>query len=66
MRISEELRQRTKIYAASVVQFFKTLPKQDKAAQTLGLQLLRSGTSVEAYAREATRARSDAGQPAPF
>jgi four helix bundle protein len=66
MRISPELRQKTKIYASSVVQFFKTLPKQDKAAQTLRLQLLRSGTSVAAHARETTRARSDAGQPALF
>ena len=42
------------------MQFFKSLPERDKAAQTLGLQLLRSGTSVAAHAREASRARSDA------
>jgi four helix bundle protein len=60
MRISPELRQRTKTYASGVVRLFKYLPLRDKAAQTLGLQLLRSGTSVAAHTREASRARSDA------
>lgn len=60
MRLSDELRKRTKAYASEVVRLFKDLPVRDKAAQTLGLQLLRSGTSVAAHAREASRARSDA------
>ena len=60
MRISEKLRQRTKVYASGIVRLFKDLPPRDKAAQTLGLQLLRSGTSVAAHSREASRARSDA------
>jgi four helix bundle protein len=60
MRISEELRKRTKTYASGIVRLFKDLPLRDKAAQTLGLQLLRSGTSVAAHTREASRARSDA------
>jgi four helix bundle protein len=35
------------------------LPKQHKEVEVLGNQLLRSGTSVAAHAREASRARSD-------
>jgi|GEM_PF-4008220 len=42
MRISHELRERTKSYASGVVRLFKALPVRDKTAQTLGLQLLRS------------------------
>jgi four helix bundle protein len=60
MRISPELRKRTKAYASGVVRLFRELPARDKAVQTLGLQLLRSGTSVAAHTREASRARSDA------
>ena len=60
MRITKELRQRTKVYASGIVRLFKGLPLRDKAAQTLDLQLLRSGTSVAAHTREASRARSDA------
>jgi four helix bundle protein len=60
MRISNELRQRAKGYASGIVRLFKDLPERDKAAQTLGFQLLRSGTSVAAHSREASRARSDA------
>lgn len=60
MRITPELRKRTKAYASGIVQFFRELPARDKAVQTLGLQLLRSGTSVAAHTREASRARSDA------
>ena len=51
MRISPELRERTKTYASGVVRLFKDLPLRDKAAQTLGLQLLRSGTSFAAHTR---------------
>ena len=60
MRLSHKLRERTKSYASGVVRLFKELPVREKAAQTLGLQLLRSGTSVAAHVREASRARSDA------
>jgi len=35
------------------------LPRQRKELDVLGNQLLRSGTSVAAHAREASRARSD-------
>jgi four helix bundle protein len=35
------------------------LPKEREEVRVLGKQLLRSGTSVAAHAREASRARSD-------
>jgi len=35
------------------------LPKEREEVRILGKQLLRSGTSVAAHAREASRARSD-------
>jgi four helix bundle protein len=53
------LRQRTKIYASAVVRFYCTLPKTREEVRVLGRQLLRSGTSVAANYREASRARSD-------
>src|SRR6476659_9224761 len=58
-RISEELRQRTKRYASAVIRLYVKLPRQRKEVEVLGHQLLRSGTSVAAHAREASRARSD-------
>jgi len=54
------LRQRTKRYASGIVRLFNDLPQRNKAAQVLGLLLLRSGTSVASHTREASRARSDA------
>ncbi len=59
MRLSEELRQRTKRYASVTVKFYARLPKDREEVRILGKQLLRSGTSVAAHAREASRARSD-------
>ncbi len=54
------LRQRTTEFALRVVRMYSSLPKS-RIAQTLGLQALRSGTSVGGqYYREAYRARSDA------
>jgi four helix bundle protein len=58
-RLSEELRQRTKCYASAIIRLYVALPKQRKEVEVLGNQLLRSGTSVAAHAREASRARSD-------
>jgi len=59
MRILPELRQRTKAYASGIVRLFRELPARDKAVQTLGLQLLRSGTSVAAHtAKHRGRARN--------
>jgi len=60
MRISEELRERTKQFAARVIRLFVALPKTQLEVAILGKQLLRSGTSVAAHAREASRARSEA------
>ena len=59
MRLSEELRRRTKQYASAVIRLYVSLPRERKEAEVLGRQLLRSGTSVAAHAREASRARSD-------
>ncbi len=59
MRLSEELRQRTKQFASEVIRLYVKLPKTRDEVKVLGHQLLRSGTSVAAHAREASRARSD-------
>jgi four helix bundle protein len=59
MRLSEELRGRTKNYASAVIHLYVQLPKAREEVRILGNQLLRSGTSVAAHAREASRARSD-------
>jgi four helix bundle protein len=59
VRLTEELRGRTKRYASAVIRFYTKLPKLRKEVDILGHQLLRSGTSVAAHAREASRARSD-------
>lgn len=55
-----ELRRRTKQFAGAVVRFYCTLDKRRGELDVLGKQLLRSGTSVAANYREASRARSDA------
>ena len=54
-----ELRDRTKQFALRVIRTFSALPKTEEA-RVLGKQLLRSGTSVAANYREASRARTDA------
>ena len=59
-RLTEEFRGRTKGYAAGVIRLFVKLPKAREEVRTLGKQLLRSGTSVAAQVREASRARSSA------
>ena len=58
-RLSEEFRGRTKNYAAGVIRLYVKLPKAREEVKVLGKQLLRSGTSVAAHVREASRARSD-------
>ena len=60
MRITDQLRGRTKDYASEIVRFYIGLPKGREEVRVLGKQLLRSGTSVAAHTREASRARSDA------
>ena len=59
MRLSAELRERTKQLASAVIQLYIKLPRQRKEVEVLANQLLRSGTSVAAHAREASCARSD-------
>ena len=55
----QDLRKRTKNYALRVIKLYSGL-RRLAVAQTLGNQLLRSGTSVGANYREACRARSNA------
>ncbi len=54
-----DLRVRTKSFALRVIRLVSSLPRL-VPAQIIGRQLLRSGTSVGAQYREATRARSGA------
>jgi four helix bundle protein len=54
-----DLRDRTKRFALRVIRLFGALPRTT-AAQILGKQVLRSGTSVGANHREAYRGRSKA------
>ena len=54
-----ELRDRTKKFALRVIRLCASLPNSD-VARVLGRQLLRSGTSVAANYRQASRGRSDA------
>ncbi len=58
MRLDKvELERRTKAFAVKVVRFVGALPR-NRVSETLGVQLLRSGTSVGANYREANRAQS--------
>jgi len=60
MRSSEkDLAARTKSFARRIIRLYAALPKET-VAQVLGKQALRSGTSVGANHREASRARSKA------
>ena len=52
-----DLRERTTEFALHVVRMYCALPKTTEA-QVIGKQALRSGTSVGAHYREASRARS--------
>ena len=58
-RLSEELRNRCKAFASGIIRLYSSLPKEREEVRVVGKQLLRSGTSVAAHAREASRARSD-------
>ena len=58
MRLSQDLRDRTKQYASMSIRLYVELPKQREEVRVLGKQLLRSGTAVAAHAWEASRARS--------
>ncbi len=56
----EAMRRRTKAFASMIVRFYIALDKGREEVRVLGKQLLRSGTSVAANYREASRARSEA------
>ena len=51
----EELEKWTKKFALEIIRFVSNLPK-NKVTNVLGYQLLKSGTSVGANYREASRA----------
>src|SRR5947207_1110458 len=55
----KDLAPRTKMFARRIIRLYVALPKET-AAQVLGKQALRAGTSVGANYREANRARSKA------
>jgi four helix bundle protein len=57
---TQALRRRTKLFAGAVVRFYVGLDRRREELSVLGKQLLRSGTSVGANYREASRSRSDA------
>ncbi len=56
----QDLKPRTKAFALRVIRMYSKLTKNDTVAQVLGKQVLRSGTSVGANYREASRGRSKA------
>jgi four helix bundle protein len=53
-----ELRIRTKEFASQIIRLFISLDKRREELRIIGKQVLRSGTSVAANYREASRARS--------
>lgn len=57
--MSTDLKERSKQFALRIIKLVNSLPKT-LAAQTVGRQLIRSGTSVAANYRAACRARSKA------
>jgi four helix bundle protein len=59
LKKADDLRRRTKSLAIRIVGLFRSLPRSPDA-QTLGKQVLRSGTSVAANYRAVCRARSKA------
>ncbi len=56
----KDLKPRTKAFALRIIKMYSALPKSDAVALVLGKQVLRSGTSVGANYREASRGRSKA------
>ena len=57
---TKDLKIRTKSSALWIIRTYSKLLKNDAVAQVLGRQVLRSGSSVGANYREASRARSKA------
>lgn len=59
MQKEKNLKVRTKKFALRILKMYSSLPKSTEA-KVLGTQVLRSGTSVGANYREASRGRSKA------
>ena len=59
MRITTELRDRTKAFGSEIIRIYIALPRTRVEVQILGKQMLRAETSVPATVREASRSRSD-------
>ena len=59
-RLTAEFRDRTKRFAGQVIRVFVGLSRERAEVQVCGKQMLRSGTSVAAQVREASRGRSEA------
>jgi four helix bundle protein len=59
IEFAKEMQGRTKKFALRIIRLFQQLPKTDEA-RILGKQVLRSGTSVAANSRAASRAKSRA------
>lgn len=57
--MERDLKQRAKTFALRIIKLYSALPRRGDA-KVLGNQILKSGTSVGAYYREACRAKSDA------
>ena len=57
--MQKDLKERTKFFALRIIKMYSSLPKSTEA-KVLGTQVLRSGTSVGANYREASRGRSKA------
>jgi len=60
LNFNEKYRIRTKALAVKIILFYSKYCKSSEELRVIGKQLLRSGTSVAANFRAATRARSDA------
>jgi four helix bundle protein len=60
MERPQDLKPRTRAFALRIIRMYSKLPRSNIVAQILGKQVLRSGTSVGANYREASRARSKA------
>ncbi len=59
MKTERDLKERTKKFALRIIKLVSSLPRT-READVIGGQVLKSGTSVGANYREATRARSKA------
>lgn len=60
MRLSHDLRERGKAFGSAIIRSYVPLPRTRDEVRIIANQMLRSGTSVPAHIREASRARSDA------